>query len=180
MYLTGWGRYSGIQAKGLFFDSVGPLLDYLKKPQDCIGYGMGRSYGGSALNENALLSGRFNKILQFDSESGIITCESGVTLSEIIDNFLSRGWFLPVVPGTNQITVGGAIASDVHGKNHHKVGCFSEFVLSLELLLPDDDIMSCSRDQNKELFYATCGGMGLTGIILTVTLRLQPLSWRPA
>jgi len=175
MYLTGWGRCSGVEAKGFYLKSAALLRDYLKLPQDCIAYGMGRSYGDSALNENILLSRRFNKILQFDESRGIIVCESGVTLSEIIDIFLPRGWFLPVVPGTKQITVGGAIASDVHGKNHHKVGCFSEFVVSFELMLPSGEIVSCDREQNRELFYATCGGMGLTGIILTVTFLLQPI-----
>jgi hypothetical protein len=86
-----------------------------------------------------------------------------------------RGWFLPVVPGTKLITVGGAIASDVHGKNHHKVGCFSEFVVSIDLMLATGEVISCTREQNQELFYATCGGMGLTGIILTVTFCLQPI-----
>jgi decaprenylphospho-beta-D-ribofuranose 2-oxidase len=175
MYLTGWGRSSGIEARGFFLKSAGLLRDYLKLPQDYIVYGMGRSYGDSALNSNILLSRRFNKMLHFDEARGVIVCESGVTLSEIIDIFLPRGWFLPVVPGTKQITVGGAIASDVHGKNHHKVGCFSEFVLSFELMLPSGEIVSCDREQNQELFHATCGGMGLTGIILTVTLLLQPI-----
>jgi FAD/FMN-containing dehydrogenase len=175
MYLTGWGRCSGIEAKGFFIESAGLLREYLKLPHDYIVYGMGRSYGDSALNENTLLSRRFNKILHFDEGEGILVCESGVTLSEIIDIFLPRGWFLPVVPGTKQITVGGAIASDVHGKNHHKVGCFSEFVVLLELMLANGEIVLCDRNQNQELFYATCGGMGLTGIILTVTLRLHPI-----
>jgi len=175
MYLTGWGKCSGIETKGFFIRSADLLRDYLKLPQDYIVYGMGRSYGDSALNENTLLSGRFNKILHFDEQKGVVVCESGVTLSEIIDTFLPRGWFLPVVPGTKQITVGGAIASDVHGKNHHKVGCFSEFVVSVELMLASGEIVSCSREQNQELFYATCGGMGLTGIILTVTFCLQPI-----
>lgn len=175
MYLTGWGRCSGIEARGFFVKSAGLLRDYLKLPQDYIVYGMGRSYGDSALNENILLSRRFNKIIHFDEDRGIIVTESGVTLSEIIDIFFPRGWFLPVVPGTTQITVGGAIASDVHGKNHHKVGCFSEFVGSFELMLPSGEIVSCDREQNQELFYATCGGMGLTGIILTVTFFLQPI-----
>jgi decaprenylphospho-beta-D-ribofuranose 2-oxidase len=175
MYLTGWGRYSGIQAQGFFFESIDPLISYVKIPQDYIVYAMGRSYGDSALNKNALLSRRFNKILFFDEQEGIITCESGVTLSDLIDIFLPRGWFLPVVPGTKHITVGGAIASDIHGKNHHKVGCFSNFVLSFELMLSDGEILLCSRDQNPQLFYATCGGMGLTGIITNVTFRLQPI-----
>jgi len=175
MYLTGWGRCAGIQAKGIFFESIDPLLDCLKLPQDYIVYGKGRSYGDSALNVNALLSQRFNRILQFDPHAGVITCESGVTLAEIIDTFLPRGWFLPTVPGTKEITVGGAIAADVHGKNHHKGGCFSEYVLSLELLSAQGEVRSCSREQNQELFYATCGGMGLTGVILQATFRLQPV-----
>jgi decaprenylphospho-beta-D-ribofuranose 2-oxidase len=175
MYLTGWGRCAGIEARGFYLKSAAQLRDYLQLPQDYIAYGMGRSYGDSALNENILLSRRFNKILHFDASRGIIVCESGVTLAEIIDIFLPRGWFLPVVPGTKHITVGGAIASDVHGKNHHKVGCFSEFVVSFELMLPSGEIVSCDRQQNHELFYATCGGMGLTGIILTVTFLLQPI-----
>jgi FAD/FMN-containing dehydrogenase len=175
MYLTGWGRCSGIETRGFFIESAGLLRDYLKLPQDYIVYGMGRSYGDSALNENTLLSRRFNKILYFNEQKGVIVCESGVTLSDIIDIFVPRGWFLPVVPGTRHITVGGAIASDVHGKNHHKVGCFSEFVGSFELMLPSGEIVPCDKDNNQELFYATCGGMGLTGIILTVTLCLQPI-----
>jgi decaprenylphospho-beta-D-ribofuranose 2-oxidase len=175
MYLTGWGRYSGIQAQGFFFESIDSLIGYVKILQDYIVYAMGRSYGDSALNKNALLSRRFNKILFFDEQEGIITCESGVTLSDLIDIFLPRGWFLPVVPGTKHITVGGAIASDIHGKNHHKVGCFSNFVMSFELMVADGEILLCSRDQNPQLFYATCGGMGLTGIIINVTFRLQPI-----
>jgi decaprenylphospho-beta-D-ribofuranose 2-oxidase len=175
MYLTGWGRSAGIEARGFYVKSAAQLRDYLQLPQDYIAYGMGRSYGDSALNENILLSRRFNKIRHFDEDSGIIVCESGVTLAEIIEIFLPRGWFLPVVPGTKQITVGGAVASDVHGKNHHKVGCFSEFVIAFELMLPSGEVVSCDRQQHQELFYATCGGMGLTGIILTVTFFLQPI-----
>ncbi len=99
--------------------------------------------------------------------------QSGVLLSEILQVFVKRGWFLKVTPGTRLITVGGAIASDVHGKNHHLVGCFSQCVESFDLMLPDGQIVSCSKSENVELFRATCGGMGLTGIILDATIALN-------
>jgi decaprenylphospho-beta-D-ribofuranose 2-oxidase len=175
MKLTGWGKYPQIIAQEVSFASPGSLSDYLKKPGDCITYGMGRSYGDSALNERVILSHRFNKIIDFNPGTGLVRCESGVSLSELIGVFLPRGWFPGVVPGTQYISVGGAIASDVHGKNHHQAGCFSEFVLSLDLMLPGGDVIRCSREENRELFRATCGGMGLTGVILTATLRLQPM-----
>ena len=102
--------------------------------------------------------------------------QSGVLLSEIIEAFLPRGWFLKVTPGTKLITVGGAIASDVHGKNHHIAGCFSECVESLTLLLPDNTLLKCSRVENIELFKATCGGMGLTGVIVDVEIYLKKVN----
>lgn len=176
MKLTGWGKYPQIDAQEVSFATAATLREYLKKPEDCIAHGMGRSYGDSALSERVILSRRFNKILDFDPQAGAVKCESGVSLLELIMVFLPRGWFLGVAPGTKYITVGGAIASDVHGKNHHKAGCFSEYVLSLELMLPAGEVIRCSREENQELFRATCGGMGLTGIILTATLRLQPIT----
>jgi FAD/FMN-containing dehydrogenase len=136
---------------------------------------MGRSYGDTGLNDNVLLTRRFNKILQFDPVEGIVTCESGVTLAEIIETFLPKGWFLSVTPGTRFVTVGGALAGDVHGKNHHSHGCFSECVIFFELMLPGGEVLLCSRVENSELFHATCGGIGLTGVILNVTFRLSPV-----
>lgn len=175
MKLTGWGKYPCIQAKGSSFENPVELVHYLKEPGDTIVYGMGRSYGDSALNERVIFSRRFDKILDFNPQDGIITCESGVTLAEIVEVFLPRGWFLYVAPGTKFISVGGAIASDVHGKNHHKAGCFSECVHSFDLMLPNGKVVHCSREKNREFFLATCGGMGLTGIILTATIKLQPI-----
>ena len=149
------------------------LAGCLELPGDCIVYASGRSYGDSALNERVIFSSRFDKILDFDPSQGIVTCESGVTLAEIIEAFLPRGWFPSVTPGTRFISVGGAIAGDVHGKNHHKIGCFSECVLSFDLMLPGGEVVPCSRERNSVLFHASCGGMGLTGIILAATFRLQ-------
>lgn len=175
MNLTGWGRYPRIEAEIFSFEEPESLREYLHKDGEVIVHALGRSYGDSALNSQVVLSRRFNNILQFNSQDGVINCESGVSLTELIDAFLPQGWFLAVTPGTRFITVGGAIASDVHGKNHHQAGCFSQSVLALELMLADGEIVRCSRQENKELFLATCGGMGLTGVILTATFRLQRL-----
>ena len=175
MKLHGWGRYPVIDADTPCFETTGQAAELLARPGRWIAHGLGKSYGDSALNAQVLMTRRFDRLLAFDGQRGIVTCESGVMLSELIDVFLPRGWFLKVTPGTRLVTVGGAIASDVHGKNHHSQGCFSSAVLSLRLMMPDDRILTCSRDENQELFRATCGGMGLTGLILDATLELQPV-----
>jgi FAD/FMN-containing dehydrogenase len=173
--ISGWGRYPVIDAEGEGFETREELAALLGRPGRMIPYGRGRSYGDSALAERIVFNRRFDKLLGFDSETGLLHCESGMTLQEIIDIFLPRGWFLPVTPGTRFITVGGAVASDVHGKNHHKVGCFTRFVDEFGLMGADGRELRCSRSENPELFRATCGGMGLTGVILDVVLRLQPI-----
>src|SRR5690606_17370657 len=111
-----------------------------------------------------------------DEDSGTLECEAGVSLAEIIETFLPRGWFLPVTPGTKFVTVGGAVACDIHGKNHHSEGSFSAFVDWLELLTADGNSVRCSAQQNAPLFWATVGGMGLTGIITRVQMRLRKVS----
>ncbi len=175
MKLTGWGRYPVIEAEAAGFETVEELSAVLLRPGRAISYARGRSYGDSALSGRVVLSRRFDKLLDFDPETGLLHCESGVTLEEIIEAFLPRGWFLPVTPGTRFISVGGAVASDVHGKNHHKAGCFSRFVEEFGLMGADGSTVRCSRTENPDLFYATCGGMGLTGVILDVAFRLQPV-----
>jgi FAD/FMN-containing dehydrogenase len=173
MDLAGWGKYPRIQAKTYSFESPDELRTCLKNYQSCIVYAKGRGYGDCALSPKVIFTHRFDSILDFDPQTGIVTCESGVSLAELIKVFLPRGWFFPITPGTKFISIGGAIASDVHGKNHHNAGCFSECLLSFDLMLPEGKIISCSRKKNKELFRATCGGMGLTGVILTATFRMQ-------
>lgn len=176
MKLSGWGGYPKIESEIWTLDSGNGLqekLCSLSREGQWISYGLGRSYGDSALNRKVLFTGRFNKILGFDEEKGVLNCESGLSLAEISQAFLSRGWFLSVTPGTKFVTVGGAIASDVHGKNHHNQGCFSSCVLNIDLLLPNGEVISCSREENQEFFRATCGGMGLTGAILTATIQLK-------
>jgi len=175
MQLTAWGRYPQIESEAAAFETRSQVSRLLEDPEPAIPYGMGRSYGDSALNPRVIMTRRFDKFLGFEPETGILHVECGVTLAEIIDSFLPRGWFLSVTPGTQFITVGGAIASDVHGKNHHKAGCFSQHVHQLELMLPDGDVRRCSPNEHTDLFRATCGGMGLTGLILTASIQLRPV-----
>lgn len=136
-------------------------------------YGLGKSYGDSCLNEgNVLICTRgLNKFMNFDDKTGILRCESGVTLAECIDFLLPKGYFLPVTPGTKYITLGGAVANDVHGKNHHKAGTFGCHVTQFELLRSDGEKYICSPTSNPELFSATIGGLGLTGLITWIEFK---------
>jgi len=171
MKLTAWGKYPTIEATIIPPDAR--QAQELARVPEAIAFGNGRSYGDSALAPHIVPMLSRNRFLAFDEPSGLLTCESGVLLAEIIEVFVPRGWFLKVTPGTKLITVGGAIASDVHGKNHHVEGCFSACVQSFSLMLADGHIVQCSRDENAELFHATCGGMGLTGIILEASFYLK-------
>jgi decaprenylphospho-beta-D-ribofuranose 2-oxidase len=136
--------------------------------------GVGRSYGDTALNrKNGVISNtRFNRFLSFDVQTQVLECEAGVTFDEIIQTFLPRGYFLPVTPGTKYVTIGGAIANDVHGKNHHKDGSISKYILDFQLLTASGEVIICSKDQNEDIFWATIGGIGLTGIILSSHIKL--------
>jgi decaprenylphospho-beta-D-ribofuranose 2-oxidase len=174
MKLTAWGKYPIIDANVIFPDAT--LSQKLPQLSEVIPFGNGRSYGDCALAHYVVPMLSQNRFLTFDEASGLLTCESGVLLAEIIDVFVPRGWFLKVTPGTKLITVGGAIASDVHGKNHHVEGCFSACVKEFTLMLGDGSTMLCSREQNSELFLATCGGMGLTGIILQASFFLKRIT----
>jgi len=176
MKLSGWGRYPITESIQLSFNKTEDLFDHLSRNSQMIAYGNGRSYGDSALAKFHLPMRNLDRYLEFNPEQGLLTCESGVLLSDIVEIFLPRGWFPKITPGTKLITVGGAIASDVHGKNHHIEGCFSECVEQFKLLMPDQTVYTCSRTQNEELFHATCGGMGLTGIILQATISLKAVS----
>lgn len=140
-------------------------------------YGLGRSYGDSCLNDNNILihTVQLNKFISFDATTGILHCESGVSLEHILHEFAPRGWFLPVTPGTKYITVGGAVANDVHGKNHHRRGTFGAHVKALTLLRSDGKQYYCTPTENKELFSATIGGMGLTGLISDIAFQLLPI-----
>lgn len=174
MQLNSWGMYPQIKSKIFIFNTKDNLKNILKENSTFISFGNGRSYGDSALNENIIYTKPHNYFLDFDEENGILHCQSGVLLSEIIEAFVPRGWFLKVTPGTKLITIGGAIASDVHGKNHHVEGCFSSCVEEFNLMLPNGEIKNVKKDD--ELFLATCGGMGLTGVILDAKISLKKIN----
>jgi FAD/FMN-containing dehydrogenase len=146
-------------------------------PRPVLAYGLGRSYGDSCLNEGgSLLATRgLDRFIALDVEKGLLACEAGVSLGEILELVVPHGLFLPVVPGTKHVTVGGAIANDVHGKNHHRAGTFGCHVVEVELLRSNGQRVLCSRKENPALFAATVGGLGLTGLMLAVTLRLVPI-----
>jgi decaprenylphospho-beta-D-ribofuranose 2-oxidase len=174
--LTGWGQ-------------IAPTAARLSQPADpsqvaallravpgrgVIARGLGRSYNNAAQNEGGLVVGttRMNRITAFDTGTGLVTCEAGVSLEQLMIAGLPHGWFVPVSPGTRQVTVGGAIAADVHGKNHHRAGSFATHVPSFDLLLPDARQQHVTPGSQAGLFWATAGGMGLTGIILRATIQL--------
>jgi len=138
--------------------------------------GMGRSYGDAAFAETTVDMRSLNHLLRFDRTAGIVECQAGVTLHHLLKIIVPCGWFLPVTPGTRFVTIGGAIASDVHGKNHHLAGCLSDHLTYLDVLTGSGDVIRCSRTENKELFRVSCGGMGLTGVITGAGLQLIPIT----
>jgi len=140
-------------------------------------YGLGRSYGDVCLNNGHTLldTARMDHFRRFDAETGVIECEAGTSLDAILRASVPRGWFLPVTPGTKFVTVGGCIANDVHGKNHHRAGTFGRHVRSFELLRSDGSLVRCSPTENSELFAATIGGLGLTGLIVSAEIALRKI-----
>lgn len=140
-------------------------------------FGCGRSYGDSCLAESDHLIGMrgLDRFISADWDTGRIKAQAGLTLADLIAASLRRGWFVPVTPGTKFVTLGGAIANDVHGKNHHVMGTFGRHVREIELYRSDEGVIRCSRQERPELFAATIGGLGLTGVILSVELQLRPV-----
>ena len=176
MKLSGWGRYPVVDCRVEQFGGQPDLPYLLHGAPTLIARGNGRSYGDAAVNADLTLSMLgTNRILAFDDETGLLTCEAGVLLDDILREFVPRGWFPPVVPGTRFVTVGGLIAADVHGKNHHHAGTFGAYVESLTLAVASGEVLECSRTANAEILRATIGGMGLTGVILSATFRLMPI-----
>ncbi len=175
--LAGWGRYP-VEPCHVFRPERGRELAAILASDARPSYiprGLGRSYGDAALNrESGVISHlRLNRFLAFDPETGVLECEAGVSFAEILQYFLPRGFFLPVTPGTKFVTVGGAIAADVHGKNHHRDGTVANFVRDFKLLTPAGEILLCSPTSHSEIFWGTFGGMGLTGVILSARLALR-------
>jgi len=179
--LTSWGRLQAPHHKITTLTDPDAVAGQLRGGRRGIAVGLGRSYGDVALSPGgrAWRTAGLNRLVSFDGESGRLMVESGVSLAEIQRIFRPRGWGLPVVPGTAQVTVGGAIANDVHGKNHHTVGSFGNHVLALQLARSDGSLRWCTPDTESGLFAATIGGLGLTGIIVRAELQLQrePGAW---
>jgi len=175
--LTGWGRLPEPGSEQIDED-----LETLTRGA-VLTRGLGRSYGDSSLPANAadkIANSRLaNRILSFDANSGVLRAEAGLTLVDLVSLMMPRGWFPPVVPGTKFVTLGGMVASDVHGKNHHREGCFGAHVRALRIRLADDRLVECSPQSDPDLFYGSIGGMGLLGHILEVecVMRRIPSRW---
>lgn len=175
-----WGNYPQAAHKKIlrpaWMDEITGKL--LSDNAPLLAYGLGRSYGDSCLNDGGTLMDirGLDRILHFDAENGSIVCEAGVSLGEILLTVVPRGWFLPVTPGTKIVTLAGAIANDVHGKNHHVEGTIGCHVEQFGLMRSNGSEVVCSREENPALFAATIGGMGLTGIIVWAELRLKKIA----
>lgn len=172
---SSWGRYPRVPAAAREFvlrDRHMPLPD---APLPMLAHGNGRSYGDSCLNPGGTLlrTRGLDRFIGFDRDSGVLECEAGALLADILEVALPTGWFLPVTPGTRFVTVGGAIANDVHGKNHHHAGTFGRHVLGFELLRSDGTRLECTPRHNAGLFAATIGGLGLTGLVVRARLQLR-------
>ncbi len=175
--LESWGRFPRVAKDA---QSVQPLsweTDRLAAPApqgSLLPFGLGRSYGDSCLNPGGTLLTTFglDRFIDFDPATGVLQCEAGVSFDAILRLVAPRGFFLPVTPGTKFVTVGGAIANDVHGKNHHASGTFGRYVRSFVLLRSDGQRLLCSPTENADLFAATIGGLGLTGVVLRAEVQL--------
>src|SRR5690348_1053151 len=179
--LTGWGRISPSRAELAAPATVAGaarLLETSGAGHGMIPRGLGRSYNNAAQCGGGVVisTAGLNRIIDLDTATGLDTCEAGVSLEQLMVAGLPAGWFVPVSPGTRQVTVGGAIAADVHGKNHHVAGSFARHVRSFEILLPGGEARTVTEQSDPSLFWATAGGMGLTGLIVRATVQLKPVA----
>ena len=175
----GWGLYPRTKSIKKYPKNIDALRELLSN-KPAIARGNGRSYGDSSFNKsNTIEMLNFNRFLDFNEKTGLVTAEAGVLLEDVIKIFLPRGWFPNVTPGSKFVTLGGMIAANVHGKNHHKKGSFSNYIKWIEIMDDKGKIIRCCRKKNHNLFKWTIGGMGLTGIILKVAFYLKavPTSW---
>lgn len=174
--LSGWGNNRRVPCRLLEPETPTQVAAWLDRA-GTVARGLGRSYGDAATNANRQVLGlsRLDAYLAFDEATGRLTCDAGVSLAQIIRHFTPRGWFPMITPGTKYVTIGGCIANDVHGKAHHVQGSFSNSVDSMKVLLANGDVVMASREQNPDLFWASFGGMGLLGVVLSATIRLRKI-----
>ena len=177
--VSSWGRLSSNLHNVISLNDPAKVKGFISNgPHPGLPYGMGRSYGDVCLNPDGLLwvTTGLDHFIAFDDSTGRLVCEAGVLLRDIQRLVMPRGWILPVTPGTQIVTVGGAIANDVHGKNHHVVGSFGDHVQQLTLLRTDGEVIDCGPRHRSDWFAATVGGIGLTGVILTVEIQLRQVA----
>lgn len=172
-----WGRHPKAEQTVYPVNWRHQDISFARFEQKVLPYGLGRSYGDVCLNDQGTLleTEALNHLIHFDPETGVLDCEAGVRLSELLEIFVPRGWFPPVVPGTRHVTVGGALANDIHGKNHHRAGTFGAHVLGFELVRSNGERLFCSPEQNSVLYRATVGGLGLTGLVTWLRIQLKPI-----
>ncbi len=174
MRISGWGKNNFVDCKTVKPKTVFEIKKHIVAK--CIARGLGRSYGDSSMQPNkTIIMTNYSDILRFDKKKGIIKLQAGISLLKLLKYIIPKGWFIPVSPGTKYVTIGGMIASNVHGKNHHKVGGIINHIKEIKLIDHNKKIKSCSIKKRKNLFLATCGGMGLTGIILEATIKLKKI-----
>lgn len=172
--LSGWGRVPRVETLALRPADAFEASRAAVSASGAIPRGNGRAYGDAAIGRDMTVhAGSLARFLSFDPASGLLVAEAGLLLADVIDVMVPRGWFMPVVPGTRFVTLGGMVAADVHGKNHHAAGSFADHLAWIEVLDDAGEPRRCSATEDPALFAATCGGMGLTGIIFTVAVRLQ-------
>lgn len=176
--LYGWGHAPVAQCntwRPEKLRDIRSIFDAHKTP--LIARGLGRSYGDASLQPTGVIcTSRLNHFIEFDSTQGIIRAQAGVSLSDVMNISIPKGWIPPVIPGTRHVTLGGCFACNVHGKNHFREGEFAEHVLSIKLMMADGKTIECSAENHADLFWATAGGMGMTGILEEVTLKLKPIT----
>ena len=174
MNISGWGNNLIIQSKLYYPKNIEEIVNLLKEKRNesILPRGEGRSYGDVALNKNILSLNKFKKIISLNKKKGILRCTANVTIEEILPKIVPKGWFLSVTPGSKFVSIGGLIANDVHGKNHHVDGSFSDFVQEIKIIDQFGKIKICSKKKNISLFKTTCGGVGLTGVIIEAKIKL--------
>ncbi len=174
--IAGWANFPVVESEVSRPSRLADFQKIVAEKKPLSVRGNGRAYGDAGLFERTISTGNWRKMLAFDAKTGLLTAQSGILVHQIIDFAVPRGWFFAVVPGHQFVSLGGCIAADVHGKNHPRVGSFSNFLVSFELLTADGAVVFCSKTENEKLFWRTVGGMGWTGAILSATIRLRKIS----
>jgi decaprenylphospho-beta-D-ribofuranose 2-oxidase len=172
IFISGWGNNKTVLSNVITPKSIIEIKNLIKNKKKLITRGLGRSYGDSSIQANCVVELKnFDKIISFNKKDGIVKAQAGISLKCLLEKIIANGWFVPVSPGTKYVTLGGMVASNVHGKNQHLDGCLINHILSIKLL-HKDKIIKITKSNNSDLFYTTCGGMGLTGTIIEVEIKL--------